>query len=157
MAAAGLVTISVYFLARRRLYMKQKRKWEEQMKAAGAGAGGAPGPGMVAVQTQTADGKPAMVMLAGGQGPMLQLADGRMWDGEGPLLSSLPDLKKAAGWETRSLSDFSELEDSKRLSGSTTRSDGAATTQEGAAKKPVDPRGGRTITWFARHSIYEMG
>ncbi|KAJ4423142.1 hypothetical protein N0V82_002136 [Gnomoniopsis sp. IMI 355080] len=139
MAAAGLVTISVYFLARRRLYMKQKRKWEEQMKATGADGPGAGGPPMVAVQTQTADGKPAVVMLAGGQtvSPM-----------------SLRDLKNMR-WDTQSVSEFGELE-SKRLSASTTRSNGTI-GQEIVVKKPVDPRGERTATWFARHSIYEMG
>lgn len=122
--------------------MKQKRKWEEQMKATGgdgAGTGGAPMPPMVAVQTQTADGKPAVVMLAGGQTVS-------------PL--SLRDLKNMR-WDTQSVSEFSELE-SKRLSASTTRSNGTM-EQENVAKKPVEPRGQRTATWFARHSIYEMG
>lgn len=109
------------------------------MKATGGGGGGANGPAMVAVQTQTADGKPAVVMLAGGQGVS-------------PV--SLRDLKDMR-WETQSVSEYSELE-SKRMSAATTRSNGTM-EQEVVAKTPVEPRGGRTVTWFARHSIYEMG
>lgn len=103
---------------------------------AGAGAGG---PAMVTIQTQTADGKPAVVMLAGGQTIS-------------PL--SLRDLK-IMKWDSQSVSEFSELE-SKRLSAMTTRSN--RTMEQGnVAKKPVEQRGERTATWFARHSIYELG
>lgn len=138
-ATAGLVTISVYFFARRRLYMKQKRKWEEHMRATGGSGAGAGGPAMVAVQTQTADGKPAVVMLAGGQTVS-------------PV--SMRDLKDVR-WDAQSVSEYSELE-SKRQSVATTRSNGSI-QQSKAASTQAEPREGRTVTWFARHSIYEMG
>lgn len=119
--------------------MKQKRKWEEQMKATGGGGAGAGGPAMVAVQTQTADGKPAVLMLAGGQTVS-------------PV--SMRDLKDVR-WDAQSVSEYSELE-SKRQSVATTRSNGTI-QQSNVASAQTEPREGRTVTWFARHSIYEMG
>lgn len=147
--------------------MKQKKRWDEQMKALGQDAsapppGGPMGMGMVAVQTQTADGKPAVVMLT-----QAQAQQQGMWTLEGPSPVSLRDVK-GLGWDARSVSEYSDAE-SRRLSAGSARRESAsmvemdALVQQQQEKKPVapkatvDPRGARTVTWFARHSIYEMG
>lgn len=173
-AAAGLVTISVYFFTRRRLYMKQQKRWNVQMQAlqqddggssSGAGTFGGPG-GMVAVQTVTADGKPAVVMMTHAQ------AQQGTWgtlggDVVGPSPVSTRSLK-TQGWDVRSVSDYSVAgEENPRHTAATMATERRESlmaavmavheVHEEAVTPVEEPRGGRTVTWYGRHSIYEMG
>lgn len=126
------------------------------------GGPGAP-PGMVAVQTTTADGKPAVVMLQQAQqGTWVPPSSEAML--KTPAVEAntgLSPVSTRMGWgETRAVSEYSEAG---------TRSSTAASLQGQpvAAEAPAaavvvedlkpDPRGGKTATWMARHSYYEMG
>lgn len=169
-AGAGLVTISVYLFARRRLYKKQQKRWQEQMMVRGLqpspepGAGG-PGGGMA--MAQGPDGKPAMVVLAR-QGH---------WRNESSSSSDtaamLPPLRTAAmgkgaasgsdrpspasswakelgGWEP------SPTASSQYSTGPEARRPSEGSVGVNVGPSPATDRGGRTATWLGRHSIYEM-
>lgn len=121
--------------------------------------------GMVAVQAQTADGKPAVVMLT-----QAQAQQQGMWTMEGPSPVRVKNMKEMC-WDAGSVSDNGEAEGlSRGLSRGSARRESVSVVQKTmttgpqeeeekpvVTKAPVNPRGGKTMTWFARHSIYEMG
>lgn len=166
-AGAGLVTICVYLFARRRLYKKQQRRWQEQMQARGLqvspepGAGGPDG-GMGMVQGP--DGKPAMVVLAR-QGTWRSESSGSISD----TAAMLPPLRTAAtgkgaadgpspasswarelGWES------SPTASSQYSTGPEARRPSEGSVGINVGRSPATERGARTATWLGRHSIYEM-
>lgn len=160
-AGAGLVTITVYFLVRRRLFKKQQKRWQEQMRAMGGdekspepgmGMGmGMPGP-MVAVTT---DGKrgPAMVMLQPSSNEKayeLPLNFMMTTTTDNTMRSSVNTMGSLGAGEYYSREKETSSVMSSRFS---TDSDTAPIVKMGSKSSK---REDKTATWLRRNSIYEM-
>lgn len=176
-AGAGLVTISVYLLARRRLFKKQQKRWREEMLLRAMQQSPEPPLG------GAGDGRPQMVMLTrqgtwGSDAGLMSGAGGTgTGTGTGTGMGSLPPLQTAVvgvgrpgpggtsstggpspvssswlremGWET------SPTASSQYSSGQETRRP-SMVGGGGGGVGVGDTRGGRTATWLRKHSIYEM-
>ncbi|CAN8100956.1 unnamed protein product [Discula destructiva] len=176
MVAAGLVTVSVYFYARRRLFKRQKKRWEAQMEAleqqdgGDGGSGSGPGleRGMIAVNTRTADGKPVVVMMtqapaqqrmAATNDEMPKIADRPLLAAEGSSPVS-PTQLTDLGWETRLVTEYSDAAENRKLSATTAANSPQKSMWPVAAreeKTPMKPRSERTVMRFRKDTIYEMG
>lgn len=175
-AGAGLVTIAVYFFARRRLYKKQQKRWQEQMRAMDNGGrgkspelgmmganGGGGGPlATMAVAAQGEKGAPAMVMLA--RQDMYELPLGFLKTADtrnsgSTFMSSGGGAGGAGGFyasEKDAPYSITATTTTATTTTSTTLPPITNTTNTTTTTTAQSTRTEKTASWFRRNSIYEM-